>query len=1171
MKTYTRCYRGFDKLGRKTTINKQGTLRAKMQGEEAKLLLENNWPVRVFKLGNGLTIAIEEQFESEMAAFYLRVNTGSIHEVGYYGSGLSHLVEHAMFLGCKNIPEKDGFSHVIENLGGVDLNAYTTYDHTAYFATVFGTKLHLALRALLDFILYPRFPKRALIEEMGTIRSEMQMVEDRAGWVFHDYIQIKSYPRLPYAYPIIGFKEVFNKLTKAEVKRYHSNQYTPTNMILTLKGAVHTDKIIKFIKTFFNTQVLEYKENSDLVHQNHDNVSNHPSKSPQQKSGIQFKEQVAKLEHKVSQNNLIPKLEKVGAITHPRAKYMQIAYTWRTPVFGSKDDVLINLFGSFLTGGKSTPLYDHLKEKLALVHSIQAHAFIPVRYFKRDYGTFTLYLKANEKHPFSQNETTITTYIERITQELFDTLRKTCGHTKKLPSQTTRKLEQLLIALKNETIKEIIDERESLIETASNIAGSLHATGQTYYSLVYLNKVRELRLSDLLAGLNKYLLQAPYTLTVLKPHNHSEETNSRNNDSQGKDSNKSNSKKLAGSRQQKRVTKNSLSLPASRFKDHVALLRKNLKFENIGDINRARAQFKRSNFTQNSHLPKHDVSVISKPVCVKTTSVTQQISNTSQNTPKNAPQSTQKYTPKDIQKLSKPRKFPSQSPLHHSSKPAIKRNILANGTVFIAERKTFLPKVALVVRFKGGQAFEGEPFTKQNNASYIKQLLASVGLEDKSYIPYGAFAFLSRLTFTSNATYTKKALHQSLKTHAIDYETTSGSASFSFMLSYLKDKHDLICNVLSSILLRGDFKETDIAKERSDLIFHMRREQESLERLSLQAFNKEFYAGTPYSMPLKGTEKTIKTISPTLLNGLRKLFCTGANMVVSVKGDIEENEIAALKNLVRRLPAYNKNSKFPLLQSANSQLASKLKSHPRTNHPRTKNHNNHNNHSNNVSSKSPSRIMALPYPKYTLRPIASLKINNRFIKVTEPTAHETYYKLGFRAPTLKSRDALAMAVIKHHFSGMSGALFKLRSENFSKNGQNLGGRAYSLGCYSHTERNFGAFIFYAALRKEAKDEYLFMRTAFLAETEKLKKVLLTHKELLSAKDAIRATFMMHALALSYHASLETLYEIYGMHYLKWKQKIKLLATLTALDIKNIANKYFKTDAYFEHVIQGDRK
>ena len=70
---------------------------------------------------------------------------------------------------------------------------------------------------------------------------------------------------------------------------------------------------------------------------------------------------------------------------------------------------------------------------------------------------------------------------------------------------------------------------------------------------------------------------------------------------------------------------------------------------------------------------------------------------------------------------------------------------------------------------------------------------------------------------------------------------------------------------------------------------------------------------------------------------------------------------------------------------------------------------------------------------------------------------------------------------------MGGPLFKLRSEPFIKDGMDLGGRAYQIGSFYDESVDYGAMIFYAVLRYEAKNEYQWAFKSFLNEIDKFKK------------------------------------------------------------------------------------
>jgi len=97
-----------------------------------KLPIDPN--VTLKRLPNGLTYYIRQNKKPEnRAQFHLVVNAGSILETEKQ-QGLAHFTEHMAFNGTKNF-EKNELVNFLERIGmtfGADLNAYTSFDETAY-------------------------------------------------------------------------------------------------------------------------------------------------------------------------------------------------------------------------------------------------------------------------------------------------------------------------------------------------------------------------------------------------------------------------------------------------------------------------------------------------------------------------------------------------------------------------------------------------------------------------------------------------------------------------------------------------------------------------------------------------------------------------------------------------------------------------------------------------------------------------------------------------------------------------------------------------------------------------------------------------------------------------------------------------------------------------------
>src|ERR1700722_1994518 len=101
-----------------------------------RALLDAFWrePVERTVLQNGLTLLVKPDRSAALASVQVWVRTGSIHEGGQLGAGLSHFLEHMLFKGTERRSGRD-ISATVQSNGGY-INAYTTFDRTVYYIDV---------------------------------------------------------------------------------------------------------------------------------------------------------------------------------------------------------------------------------------------------------------------------------------------------------------------------------------------------------------------------------------------------------------------------------------------------------------------------------------------------------------------------------------------------------------------------------------------------------------------------------------------------------------------------------------------------------------------------------------------------------------------------------------------------------------------------------------------------------------------------------------------------------------------------------------------------------------------------------------------------------------------------------------------------------------------------
>src|SRR6202451_974615 len=143
-----------------------------------RALLDAFWraPVERTVLANGLTLLVKSDRSASLASVQVWVRTGSIHEGGQLGAGLSHFLEHMLFKGTSRRTGRD-ISATVQANGGY-INAYTTFDRTVYYIDLPSEHLEVAVDVLADAVLHSTLPEEEVAREKAVILREIAMTKD---------------------------------------------------------------------------------------------------------------------------------------------------------------------------------------------------------------------------------------------------------------------------------------------------------------------------------------------------------------------------------------------------------------------------------------------------------------------------------------------------------------------------------------------------------------------------------------------------------------------------------------------------------------------------------------------------------------------------------------------------------------------------------------------------------------------------------------------------------------------------------------------------------------------------------------------------------------------------------------------------------------------------------
>ncbi|MDR0319753.1 MAG: insulinase family protein [Rickettsiales bacterium] len=192
----------------------------------------------IYKLSNGIRVLIDPLPSFESVAAYIMVGVGSRNETDSGPRsefGISHILEHMAFKGTRN-RTNENIVQEIAAVGGL-VNAYTSYDITAYHIMLLKDKLDFALEIMSDMFLNSTFPAEELEKEKSVIVQEILTYLDNPQAQAEDLLSQTVF-KGGLAHDIAGSVESVVAATREDLVKYRDETYSPENTIISLSGAV---------------------------------------------------------------------------------------------------------------------------------------------------------------------------------------------------------------------------------------------------------------------------------------------------------------------------------------------------------------------------------------------------------------------------------------------------------------------------------------------------------------------------------------------------------------------------------------------------------------------------------------------------------------------------------------------------------------------------------------------------------------------------------------------------------------------------------------------------------------------------------------------------------------------------------------------------------------------
>ncbi|MGD0669231.1 MAG: pitrilysin family protein [Bryobacteraceae bacterium] len=259
--------------------------------------------VTEFTLANGLHFTVVERHDAPVASFHTFVNAGSADDPAGE-TGLAHMFEHMAFKGTESIGtrnwaaekkalqtvedvydridaernkgpkadqskidylgmqlkeaidvaqsyvESDEYTRIIEENGGVDLNADTSFDYTEYFCSLPSNRIELWFLLESQRFLHPVFrefyKERDVVQEENRLRNQ----PGSSGELWRDFVA-SAFEAFPYRNPPGGWPSDVDSLRRGMAQEFFEKYYVPANINIAIVGDVDPAQTRRLAERYF--------------------------------------------------------------------------------------------------------------------------------------------------------------------------------------------------------------------------------------------------------------------------------------------------------------------------------------------------------------------------------------------------------------------------------------------------------------------------------------------------------------------------------------------------------------------------------------------------------------------------------------------------------------------------------------------------------------------------------------------------------------------------------------------------------------------------------------------------------------------------------------------------------------------------------------------------------
>jgi predicted Zn-dependent peptidase len=186
-------------------------------------------------LPNGLRVITEPMPSLRSVAVGCWIDTGTRDE-NPNEAGASHFLEHLLFKGSEMMSARE-ISERFDAMGA-ESNAFTSKDHTCFWARLLDEDLEEGLGILAEMLQRPAFRSKEIDAERQVVIEEINMSDDDPADVAFEEFTRAAFAGHPLEAPVLGTRESVRGMTRDDIAGYWKRRYGVGSTVIALTGSV---------------------------------------------------------------------------------------------------------------------------------------------------------------------------------------------------------------------------------------------------------------------------------------------------------------------------------------------------------------------------------------------------------------------------------------------------------------------------------------------------------------------------------------------------------------------------------------------------------------------------------------------------------------------------------------------------------------------------------------------------------------------------------------------------------------------------------------------------------------------------------------------------------------------------------------------------------------------